>query len=85
MMTAAPDNSVEQGHCHSGYDGVKENDERIFFEVTGQAAHDRLAPFLPVSWHDTSHQQERFVCPHVLWENAPRPESRGYQDEFLSR
>ena len=53
----------------------------ISFSVTGCAAHSRISPLLPTDWEDvTSRTCNTMTPPSLLWENAPRHETKDKRD-----
>ena len=56
-------------------------DMEFSFSVTGCAAHNRVSPLLPLGWKDCTNETSTSSSPSLLWENAPRHESKGTRDE----
>lgn len=64
------------------------NEERVYrYEITGTAAHSRIAKLLPSSWVDCSpyvnHEENQSRMPasvDFLWSNAPRAATKSYRD-----
>ena len=56
-------------------------DTEFTFSVTGCAAHTRVSPLLPLDWKDNTNDTSTSSSPSLLWENAPRHETKDIRDD----